>query len=309
MSRVKAAPLFGSMPTAIHGRYNMLIRLVVASVFLLPRLVALGDPLPQVMLASPIGSALAVIFPAADPSVVTGLIRLDTVNKRLLVDWHFSTGGQSNHSSDEYDLSYEPTAVCARAGKSPVFYVAGYNERTGNVLIEEWTIENIVVAMGAPQGGSVSVVTLAKTVRKEMVCCTTTLKPLRMIAYNLPSNRLWLFEEAAPSVVWALDVSTTPSLVPLFDSSTVTQLPQLLSVRSFRIKQAAPDGGGFIFAFFPWRSWKSKFGSDGPPAGTDPVFVIRDSNSDGAFDESIQLTVESYLNEKLYFEEMDPYYH
>lgn len=63
--------------------------------------------------------------------------------------------------------SYVPTAVCAKAGTTDRLFVAGWAERDGVLVIEEWTLEGHLVGSSATTGGGTATSFAPPTARRQ----------------------------------------------------------------------------------------------------------------------------------------------
>jgi hypothetical protein len=216
-----------------------------------------------------------------------------------------SAGCQAVYRDDEHAVSFQPTALCLRSGLGKVFYVAGYVERTGQVVVEEWTA-NYYMGAGQPNSGGEPVTLLAPNVTREVLLSSDLVTPIRSMAYFFPSQRLWLFEDAAPHTVWSVDPETG-NRQWLFDQTVIPEIALGLSAQTFMVTSDAPDGGGFIVVLFPWRDWDVKWMAGIP--SNEHYYVFRDSNLDGTVDSALSMTVADYDNIKRYGEFIDAYYH
>lgn len=270
-----------------------------------------GSPLPQEMRASFTGKTFAgSMYPLVAPQhteKVRADLAFDTTDRTLTLDWYYrDDGALPANEVEEHQLSYEPTTYCRKAGASPTFFIAGYVQRTGHVIVERWTFSEMALTSYTQGGKTLSGFT--RTLHKEVVLLRDDIKPLRAIAYFLPSGRLWLFEEEAPNVVWSVDPETGDSAW-LLDASVRPEIANARSSKTFVIGPGAVDGGGFILLLYPWRAWDSPWtGVPSEPTNDTELFLFRDSDADGIVDEESVLTWSDYIDGRDYIDNSNPFY-
>lgn len=273
--------------------------------------IAQGPPLSEELKASFSSNVMAFQFhpiaTGAHADDLSAAVTFDTAKKVVSIDWWYAVdGAEYGTRHDDFTVSFEPTAVCPRAGSGPTLYIAGYIQRTGHTVIEEWTFENIVLGSALPQGGTQGKSTFSKTVRKEVIVNDAAVLPLRYLVYHYARNRLWAAEDSDPFVVWEIDVDSG-ARTHLADKFTWPELPLLLSARAGKVKSTAPDGGGFIVQLFKTRCWKPK-SATGELKPTDQLYIIRDVNLDGVAEEAGVITFAN-LGSRQYGANDDPLYH
>ncbi len=176
-------------------------------------------------------------------------------------------------------VSYQPTAVCRRAGKSDTFYVAGWAERPTHTILEEWTL--VGGALGVvvqQQGGGVPVSTLvAPSLEKSLLLSTGEISPISSVAFNRHADSVWMLEEAAPKRVWNVPVATPNARAVLFDS---TGDPTGTLATATSMTAAKHPLAGQVIWFEVKRKWVSGI------LYQEPYYlrVFRDTNADGAID-------------------------
>lgn len=271
-----------------------------------------GQALPDEMRAHFPSNVLATImYPIGSGQHVEdvfGGISFDTTDRKIRIDWiHGQDGVESGVLHVEYPLSYEPTAICTRTGAGPVLYVAGYIQRTGHVVVEEWTFTNILLGQAVPVGGGTPKSTLSMNLTKSIVLLDSAVMPIRAICYVKPQARLWLIEEAAPNVVWSVETETGNRSF-LFDASIVPELPLFHSARTALVKPQAPDGGGFVVQFYKARPWKPTLATPFTSKPTDQLYILRDQNLDGVMDEATVIQMGDIEDVRQYVSNDDTFY-
>lgn len=273
-----------------------------------------GTPLPQVMYSAwPKAKISAFIWHPiaveADSDKVWARVWFDTSNKLIEASWFASASEDAYpYVEDEvYPVSYQPTAICRKAGRSPTIYVSGYIQRTGHVIVEEWTAESLIVGVAQPQGSEQEKTTLSKIIRKEVVFLSNEIGPIRSMVYNKHEERLWLLEENVPHTVWRVNLSSGVAQ-PYFDDQTLPALALAESSQTMLVEPSAPDGGGFLILLYPWRCWKPAWLKTPPPADSIQMYMLRDVNLDGVPDESTYISWNQLKDIRLYLDHEDPVY-
>lgn len=273
--------------------------ILIALALVCPGVSSQAPPLPDSVVGAFYGNSNAVAFcPTTDVTKFPALmawVRFDTKARSLVIDWMWTAeGAETYREIEEFALGYEPTAVCVQGSAGPILYVAGYVQRTGHVVLEKWTIENM--ALGSATQGTVFKSTMTKTVRREVIALWTDVGPLRGIAYHVTQDRLWLVEEEFPHRVWGLDPETDVRSL-LFDASTHPELADYPSVWRMMVGTDAPDGGGFLILFKPYRAWARHPSKEQP---SDLLFIMRDADLDGTTDEVAEITFEEFEDVRRY---------
>lgn len=262
--------------------------------------------LPTTMYSDFSGETRAALFcPSTNPEHYDSLsigATFDTDTAELELEWHWCapTATALHHEVETYSLGYQPTAFCKQSGAGPTMYVAGFIPRTGHVIVERWEITDLLLGQAATQPDGAVLSFLSKNIRKSVLLVSDEVQPIRSMAFHHTQGVLWLMEESAPHVVWALDPDNG-SPTYLFDSSTYPEIADKYSMRSLMVDSAAPQGGGFVVALMPWRAWKPKWASPNKLEWGDEVFVARDANCDGIVDEWAQLTIYELVEIRQYF--------
>ncbi|HEX5009964.1 MAG TPA: hypothetical protein VFY71_06145 [Planctomycetota bacterium] len=260
-----------------------------------PVLTAQSHPLPSEMVAA-FGPehtwAEEMYLPVANPGAFIRA-RLTFENssstvKRVEIDWWFQAAGALPRSSHEsFDVSYKPTAIARRAGTSSTFYVVGWAERTGQVIVESWTMPAAyLLGSATPQGGLQALSTFSHSpfIREvEWTSPSGTMEPVWDAACQPFSNELLLLPRGTPTRIVALNLSTR-TLTELYNS---TNLPVLAGHRTLAI-------GRNVLAGMVAISSRRKQWEHGMKLGpTDIEFLMYDSNSDGVFESTGVAQVDS----------------
>jgi hypothetical protein len=257
--------------------------LVVSMLVVMPgRLIGQQSPLPQNMLATFSGSwAEDLWLPTPLPTdIVNAQIKYENsdTTKRVTIDWFYeATGAKPGVSTQSFDIAFRPTAIARRAGKTTRFYLVGWSDRTGNVIVESWTFGQFLLGSGMPQGGGTAYSTFSPppiTRVVEWISERNTLPPIWDAACQTYGNTLLLLANSTPTVIWSLDLATL-SVSELFSASTT---PGLAGHRMLVIAKHGADG--LVAVSEPRRVW------DSPtfPPGNELYVVMKDVNLDGTFD-------------------------
>lgn len=202
---------------------------------------------------------------------------------RIDIAWQFfKAGAATRTSSQSVDVSFRPTSVARRAGTTMTFYVVGWSERTGRVLVEEWTFDQFVLGSSMPAGGGTPISVFGQPAIQrtvEWISESGSLTPIWDAVCNPLANALLLLDSGATTRVWSLDLGTH-ALTELYSSASQPALA------GHRMLTAARHGAGGFVAFTQRRKpWEH---ADRYQAPAD-FFVLRDTNADGQFD--VQETV------------------
>lgn len=266
-------------------------------------------PLPESLRSQAWTTSAAIIYPSSNPADtdnIRGRVVFDTDEQTLGIEWKIrADGALTKEENDVFSLSFAPTAVCRERGVGPTFYVAGYIERTGHVVIERWTFDDLLLGAAAPAGGGTPVSTLSRTLRKSVVVMTTELKPLKTMAYHATADELWVFEEEVPYTVSTID-PTTGAIAWLFDWSVIPAVALTHTAYTTMIDPPAPQSG-FVIQLEPWRTWaRWPFDVESQEAAVQ-LYVFRDANLDGVIDESTILSGAEYAS-RGWWEYINPMY-
>jgi len=222
---------------------------------------------------------------ATENEYVTGSLTFHAGEKYVQIEWDFKPqGGDPSQSYDRVTVSYEPTAVCRKAGVSPIFYVVGYVWRTDQVVVEQWELTNMLLGTAIGPGGATTS-TFGYTIRKDVLASTTSIQPIADAVYNRYADKLWLLEAESPKVLWQCDPATG-NTTWLADQTTLVALGVAKSMWGTKIVGAALPG--YIIVLKPTYPWEE--GDVDSPN----LFLMRDANLDGTMDEALQMTWEQY---------------
>ncbi len=195
-------------------------------------------------------------------------------SKEINFKWYFKANGATANGDSSFEtVSYQPTAVCKKAGFSDTLYVAGWSERTGSCLIEEWVFQTpfSIASVPNPNGGPPSSELTLPVIAKTVVYSSTTLGPIYDLATNPFANTLWILAGDSPRSIWAFDFSTT-SLSLLYSSSVMQQLADHHS-----LWVGMNTMHGFVIYSQPRRKWEPLSAFVEPYT----VSIFRDSDLDG----------------------------
>lgn len=282
---------------------NIIAAALIANAFLTVTLASQGVSLPQEH-ASTLGKlgrfASIMQLDGASGDVEVGLAYNNREHSNeIILKWYFSTTTTARTSRlDSESTSYSPTAVCRRAGKSNVIYVAGWRERQAEVVVEEWTITNThalgpkITETWTPEDAIGVAATLAgPTIQRRTILTCPSITPAFDIACNPYGDYLLILARGVASdrVIYKLDIGqqegdcsnllflTAGTPPAVLDSSTVPGMTGLKSLFAHK----HPTLGFVIRAELKSHSSVNVF-----DAGTTPFFVLRDANNDGVFESS-----------------------
>ena len=206
--------------------------------------------------------------------------------KSVTLNWHFKQGAALPGSLiDTHSTSFHPTAVCARAGRSRVFYVAGWEERGARLVIEEWQVPQAALGVAEPMGGGPAQTLLSfaagSSVRKTVVFSssgTGGLGPVSSLACNPFGNRLLVLPVSEPKMIHVVDL----------DQGTV-EPPLLLSAfgpgfeKTWALKSGKHLDRGLVISTREQATWVAGV----PHLAGEPeteLLVFEDSDLDGSID-------------------------
>jgi hypothetical protein len=208
----------------------------------------------------------------------------NTEANRVRIKWFYEkTGARSGSAETVVDLAFQPTAIARHAGTSMKFYVVGWSERTGRVVVESWTFGTYSLGSAMPPGGGVakSVFSVPAITRVlEWVSEANTVPPIWDAACQVYGNKLLLLTSGAPTRILSLNL-TTLALTTLYNA---TGYPALAGHRMLIIGRHGADG--MLAVSEPRRVWDNPMSND--PASL--YFVMRDTNVDGTFDATSSVT-------------------
>ena len=272
-----------------------LLRLISSVVAMATVAAAQASPLPPDMVAS-FGSehtwAEQLYLPVANENAFVRA-RLTFENaaaatKCVKIDWFFQAPGALPRSSHEsFEVSFRPTAIARRAGTTLTFYVVGWSERTGQVIVESWTLPtSYLLGASIPQGGGAAISEFSHPafVREvEWTSASSSMQPIWDAACQPFSNQLLLLPRATPTQILALDLSSRVVTL-LYSSSSFTALAGDRNIVIGKNSLA-----GFIAMTSRRRQWEH--GGKVPP--NDEYFVMYDSDSNGVFESTATVQVDS----------------
>lgn len=248
--------------------------------------IAPGDPLPDELRADFLGGARRdtrlCTHDDAD-ALVSADVWWSTDERVVSFTWYFKALGKARGWFREESVAcpFEPVGTTAVSDPGDVLYVLGYDEASGESLVERWTFETVVgteavEAADEPWMRS----TLEVDVERTRVTTDEPLGVARDVVWHETSERLWILEHAAPNRVRALD-PVTGSLETITDA---TEQPFLTEARGCR--SWTSQGGGLTVGFDKWPSWDPGY-SDVVHSKTKPtpVLVFYDADRDGVVDE------------------------
>lgn len=223
------------------------------------------DGLPDSLLNPSTGTAVPAasmwILPPEGPNdrLITACINFNTADKKVFVNSLGSEDGTNDLNGWKFDTvetSFHPTAAASEAAAGTRFFVAGWAPRVGQVVIEEWVFDDILIGTTMPQGGAGEPkLGYSYTIRHTLIASTAQVAPLTGLAYIPATDSLLLFEEEDPHRVWKLHLSTGSLLLD------IQSLPQLASMKSIWMRLIGPghaSGGGLLLTGSNWRVWETR---------------------------------------------------
>lgn len=213
-------------------------------------------------------------------------------DKAVTLNWQYKKEpALAGFLTDTISTSFYPTAVCARAGKTRIIYVAGWEERDARLVIEEWRLPEASVGIANPIGGgpahSLLSVAAGSSIRKTVVFSSSgagSLGPVSSIACNPFGNKLLVLPVAEPKAIHVVDL----------DSGIVEQAISMSNFGSIFEKTWALKSGkhldrGLVIATRDRAAWVP-----GVPHLVDEpeplILVFEDSDLDGSVDAVEMLT-------------------
>lgn len=202
----------------------------------------------------------------------------DVASSKVTIAWFFEkTGASARTSTQTVDVSFRPTAVARRAGTTMKFYVVGWSDRTGRVIVESWTFGQYLLGSSTPPGGGPTISTMSQpTITRvvEWISDASAMAPVWDAACQAYGNALLLLVSGSPTKIWSLDLD---SRVPT-ELYSATTYSALAGHRMISIGKHGTDG--LIGMTERRRTWEHGQKYPGP----DLYFVMRDTDLDGSFD-------------------------
>lgn len=276
------------MMVAIRRAHGLL--LVMASIS-----ACRSQPLPSDMVAS-FGAeqtwADQLYLPVNDSAAFIrarlSLENAPTSESRVAIDWHFKAPGALPRSTHEsIPVFFKPTAVARRAGTTSTFYVVGWDERTGRVSIESWTLPDTYRLGSHPAedgGAAVSNFEHPEFVREAVWTSNIdSMQPVWDAACQPVANPLLLLPRGSPTRILALDL-TSKRVSEMYSATAGTPLEG-----DRNVVIGKNELSGFIAMTSGRRQWEH--GRKVPP--TEQYFVMYDSDSDGVFESTGTVPVDA----------------
>lgn len=246
-------------------------------------------PLPQEMQVRSWTHSAAAAFrlPTSQPAKViqcrVSYTNMDPSNK-IDIEWKFKTAGGTGIKRTSHSVSFQPTAVCPRAGRTSTLYVAGWSPRASKVVVEEWTFNDMALVETVSPTGKLSVSLSGPSIQRTMLAATQSVAPVLGMAVNPWSDQIYLLERSTPRAIRTMDASTGAIAAPLLTS---VQEPDMASHRSLRAGKTPL--GLYIFSEQrrPWMGF-----NDGSPPYT--LVFMQDANLDGVVDHVQATTVQAF---------------
>ena len=254
-----------------------------------------APPLPQALFGAfhDPTPAIKLRIPLQGTTKVWAGISFATSAKTIILDWQYLTGTAPTGSLYRTEnVSFLPTAVCPLAGAGTVFFVAGYDQRSGKSIIEQWDITNIAIGTTVPPGGGDPISTMSYQLNRTRLAATTTIGFIRGIACHFQTNELFVFTEGPPNLLWSLEIASGTWTL-LHSDQDVPVLGDYQTYFTTLISTEA-NKPGFIVVGKPWRPWLEATPMSQIDADTDTLLVFRDENLDGIIDEIVELTWSDY---------------
>lgn len=172
-------------------------------------------------------------------------------------------------ASDLETTSFHITDITPATPRSGTFFVAGWSERDGRAIVEEWTLSAVLgQTLGPNQIPELSLD--VQPVRRTRIFESSALNPIEAIAWHPVSDMLCLLEYGDDADVHRLDRSSGTLAGVLVDGGAH---PQLRASREMTVEKYI--GLGYVLEFSDRRNWMT---------GDPSVLVIPDADGDGSWD-------------------------
>lgn len=239
------------------------------------------------------------VLPDADPQTEALLfVGLDSTNPqagRVFLSWVWKHTGHldSGLVDEEEAVSFQPTAVCARAGVSNVIYVAGWSPRGPRVIIEEWTFGlGGFTVIQPPGGGPVNVDFVPPAIQKSVVWISdpAELSPIVGMGYQPHSGTLVLCQDGSAGSLVQIEVDGANGVCGASVCPTACQAgsvsSQVIALRSARLLT-----GEFLLIGDSVPTWSLV--SDASDLQKE-VSVLLDADQDGSFEQCQTMTYSAF---------------
>ena len=272
-----------SSPTTTRS-YAWVLALVIVPHFVLAGVSTAQTPLPETLAAN-FKQITSDFFYYVDPDDGNGAVRVglqftNTDERKIVLTYFFKDADPYAIPGElikEIPVSYHPTAICKKAGKGDTFYVAGWAERLGHTVLEEWKLVGGAVGSTVPPSGPPISALIPPTIEKTLLLSTDEIGPVASVAFNHYGGECWLLEEASPKKVWSVDPASPSSRAVMFDA-TSDPTGTLATMTSMAVGRHPT--AGFMIYFELKRRWVSGTLYHEPY----PLRVFRDTDQDGVMD-------------------------
>lgn len=204
------------------------------------------------------------------------------------VDWAYDVEGHIGKEESVFSPTYRPTAVARYRGLSDRIFVAGWKERTAQLVIEEWSFGSGALSVSY-NGQGQEIVTFTpptRIVRTVFESANDSMGPAWGIACYPEADELLVLERSSTgdTHINALSLSA--------QTMTALYVPpghQVASLRSIWSSDSIPNGR------IVTASERAPFASS-PGGYQSPVFLILDVDHDGLIDAAFSTTLADKLD-------------
>lgn len=207
-------------------------------------------------------------------------------DKSVTIEWQFKAASAlAGFQTDIQTTSFHPTAICARAGKTRTFFVAGWAERGARLVVEEWRLPQVSLGVANPVGGGNAQTLLVKaagsSLRKTEIFSSAGAQgigPVLSIAYNPFGDKLLLLPVEGPKRILVVDVDSGSIEQTVLVSDFDTELES-----TWALKSGLHLDRGLVIATRAQATWvKPTPIVAGQPES--PILIMEDSDLDGTID-------------------------
>lgn len=179
-------------------------------------------------------------FPAGQGQSVLLTVTFENGDGEKSVDFRWNTrvvdGGTvvTDQTSSSHSTSFLPTAVCRHSSSSDTVFVAGWRQRSREVVIEEWTLGPAAIGITYhPLTGQPLITFSPPQVTRDEVFRSDQLAAAESIAHHPVSGRLYLLEFGSQANL--LEVDPAQAGAPPVEVADATGLPALADARALRL--------------------------------------------------------------------------
>ena len=221
---------------------------------------------------------------------------------KLIIEWSFAKNGAAlRTTTQEYELSFRPTAVARVAGESNTFYVVGWIERTGQVIVQSIVFGQYALGSTITPSGQLVSTFGQPVITGEIVWIADAslgIHPVWDAGYDCHSGILYMLESGSPTRLLSL---TLPSgTLGVMCDASAAGFEALEGHRMVSVGLHASMG--FAIYTQPRRVF------DRPTAFQPPYYrmVLRDAAGDGVFESTTFYDHDDFV--AAYPSSWDPHY-